>query len=351
MKKIYMTIIAALAIVSCVKDNTTEVNKGRAIDFRVATTRAVETTTENLNNIWVTAVGETGNIHFSKVEFVKNGNYFTTTNEYYWPADGSDLSFYAYAPSETAITADGATLTLDGSAQEITDFSPKSAIKDQMDLIVAVTTGNKTNADNGVELIFDHALSQIQINAFTNNTGYNYLIKGVRIGKVVSTADFNFADMDWDLAETKSNYEITYDAPVTLGADSQSLMGDDGNAMLIPQTLVPWDPEYDDINENEGAYVAFKINITTAEGAVVFPKTEGEYDWVAMPIDTKWVRGFRYVYNFDFTDGAGYIDPEKEVDPENPDDPNGPGGEVLGGAIEFKHTMYGWSSTSDNVNF
>lgn len=348
-KYIYTAAFAILAIVSCAKDDTKDVNKGRKIDFRVATTRATETTTDNLNGIWVTAISENGNAHFSKVQFTKENNYFVTPNAYYWPSDGSDLKFYAFAPSEELIGAEA--LTIDGTTQLIKGFTPASAIKDQIDLIVADGTGNKDNSANGAELVFDHALTQVEIRAYSNNTGYKHLVKGVRIGKVVSVGDLNLYDKTWDHGTEKSNYEITYDTPIELKAEAQSLMNPEanGNAMIIPQKLIPWDVENDKTNTLEGAYIAVKVNITTADGAIVFPSTAGEYEWVAFPIDTELIRGFKYTYKLDFSNGSGYVDPEKPVDPTDPTNPTNPGEQVLGGKIQFTHYIYGWSSSSTDI--
>lgn len=339
-KYIYTAAFAILAIVSCAKDDTKDVNKGRKIDFRVATTRATETTTDNLNEIWVTAIGENGNAHFSKVQFTKENNYFVTPNAYYWPSDGSDLKFYAFAPSEELIGAEA--LTIDGTTQLIKGFTPASAIKDQIDLIVADGTGNKDNSANGAELVFDHALTQVEIRAYSNNTGYKHLVKGVRIGKVVSVGDLNLYDKTWDHGTEKSTYEITYDLPIELNAESQSLMDSNvageqinRNAMIIPQKLTPWDVENDKDNTEDGSYLSVLINITTADGAVVFPSTEGEYEWVAFPISEELVRGFKYTFNMDFTNGSGYVDPTV---------PGTPGEEVLGGKIQFTHRISDWTS-------
>ena len=333
MKKIlYMIAIAAMAIVSCTKDNTKEVNLGQAIDFRVATTRATETNIGNLDKIWVTAISETATNHFTKVEFAKDGNYFVTPNAYYWPADGSNLTFYSYAPYEYSIGCES--VTIDGTTQKITGFAPATNVKDQIDLITCVTSGNKNTCQGGVELLFDHALSQIEIQAYSNNTGYVQKVKGVRIGKVGSKGDYDFALRGWDLNGDKADYEITFDTPVRLEAAAQSIMGSEGNAMLIPQTLTPWDQAGDKENTNEGTYVAVLINIETTDGAVVFPETRGEYAWSAFPLEGEWVRGFKYIYKLDFTDGAGFVEPGPEG-----------GEEVMGGKIKFTHYIYGWNTS------
>ena len=348
MKKIlYMTAIAALAIVSCTKDNAKEVNMGRAIDFRVATTRATETTTENLDKIWVTAISESLTNHFTKVEFAKEGSYFVTPNAYYWPADGSELTFYAYAPAESAIA--GESLTLDGTTQKLTGFAPALDVKSQHDVTAAVATGSKADSENGVALLFDHVLTQVEIQAYSNNTGYKHKVKGVRIGKVGAKGDYDFKLRDWTLNGTKANYEITYDTPIELTSEVKNIMGDygkelddatrNGNAMLIPQSHTPWDVTNDAGNAAEGAYIAVLVNIETAEGAIVYPETEDEYAWVAFPLDGEWVRGFKYVYKMDFTNGSGYKDPESSDDDDK-------GDSVLGGKIIFTHYIDSWSTDS-----
>ena len=58
-----------------------------------------------------------------------------------------------------------------------------------------------------------------------------------------------------------------------------------------------------------------------------------DYAWLAVPIDTKWEAGYKYVYTLDFTNGAGYSDPLDG--PET-------GGTVLGGAIKFTMEVNPW---------
>lgn len=64
--------VVALAMASCSKDDSTGINKGSAIDFRVALgTRAAETTTSNLTTIFVTAIDKNNANLFSDEEFSK----------------------------------------------------------------------------------------------------------------------------------------------------------------------------------------------------------------------------------------------------------------------------------------
>lgn len=340
--------VAAFAITSCSKDESTGLNNGRAIDFRVAMgSRATETTTASITNFFVTAIDANDANLFANQEFTKSGSFFTSTPAYYWPSDGSNLSFFAYAPSATDL---GAAVSISSASKTMTDFSPAAAIASQKDFITASATGNKSNETAGVALTFSHRLAQIEIKAKNTNQGYVYKVQGVRIGQPVSKATFDFGTSAWTLGTEKRNYEVTYTSAKTLNATAASIMAADGdNAMLIPQQLTAWVPASDKTNTAKGAYLAVKVNITTASGARVYPDASvGEYGWVAVPVGTNWVAGQKYVYTLDFSNGAGRVDPEKP-DPVDPD-PFKPGDPILGDPIKFTVTVTPWEDASQNLN-
>ena len=347
-KQLFLVVVAALAMASCSKDESTDINRGNAIDFRAALgTRAVETTTANLDKIIVTAINKTASNYFTDAEFTKNDAFFTSTPAYYWPSDGSDLSFYAYSPAASDL---GATVTINSTTKTLADFSPKANIGEQKDFVTANATGNKNNETTGVALLFKHQLSQIEIKAKNTNDGYVYKVQGVRIGQPVSKATFDFGTTSWQLGSVKTNYEATYaGSEKTLTGTAASIMAvADDNAMLIPQQLTAWTPDTDKTNTNKGAYLAVKVNITTKDGARVYPVASvGEYDWVAVAVDTNWQPGQKYVYTLDFSNGAGKVDPEKPM--PGPTDPFKPGEDVLGSAIKFTVTVTPWTSASENV--
>lgn len=345
-QSLFLVPLAALALASCSKDETTGTNIGHAIDFRSAMqTRATETTIENLNSFAVTAIDEQGKNYFTDVEFTKSENVFVSAPAYYWPSDGSSLEFFAYSPAKETL---GGTLTITGTDKTLADFVPAAEISAQQDFITAKATGGNANESTGVELTFDHQLAQIEVKAKSAHDGYVFKVRGVRIGKPVSKGTFNFADSNWALAGDKSNYEVTYTTDKVLDDTAVSIMGDgNGNAMLIPQQLTGWDSASDKTNEKGGAYLAVNVQIETVAGARVYPAV-GEYDWVAMPISTNWEAGNKYIYTLDFSNGAGVVDPEKPT-PVDPEDPFEPGDEVLGGAIKFTVSVQPWTDTPENV--
>lgn len=339
-KQIMFMAMTAMLIASCSSDDVVSTNTGRAIDFRTSVgTRGTETTTDNITKFWVTAIDEAGDNYFSKQEFTKDVGFFTSSPVYYWPA--GKLNFVAYSPSELDL---GGTLTISNTTKELKDFSPAAEIAGQKDFVTATAFGTKAdNETSGVALTFFHQLSQIEIKAKNSNTGYVYKVVGVRIGKPVSKGTFTFGANTWALTTTeKANYAVEYtSAPITLTKDTATMMGTaNDNAMLLPQQLTAWTPETDKKNANNGAYIALKIQITTKDGARVYP-AKGDYDWAAVAIGTNWKAGKKYVYTLDFSNGAGKVDPEKPQ-PVDPTDPFKPGEDILGKPIKFTVTVTDW---------
>lgn len=350
-KQIMFMAMTAMLIASCSSDDVVSTNTGRAIDFRTSVgTRGTETTTDNITKFWVTAIDEAGANYFSKQEYKKEkeGEFFTSTPLYYWPV--GTLNFFAYSPSETDL---GATVTIDKDTKNLADFSPATEIANQKDFVTATASGTRAaNETNGVELSFAHQLSQIEIKAKNTNTGYIYKVIGVRIGKPVSKGTFTFDTNKWTLTTTeKTNYAVEYTTPPRiLGTEAATMMGTaNNNAMLLPQQLVAWASATDKTNNANGAYIALKIQITTKDGARVYPaKAKGDYDWAAVAINTKWEAGKKYVYTLDFSNGAGKVDPEKPQ-PVDPTDPFKPGEDILGKPIKFTVIVTPWAPADQPV--
>lgn len=343
-KQIMFMAMTAMLIASCSSDDVVSTNTGRAIDFRTSVgTRGAETTTDNITKFWVTAIDEAGANYFSKQEYKKEGEFFTSTPLYYWPV--GTLNFFAYSPSETDL---GATVTINKDTKTLADFSPAAEIANQKDFVTATASGTRTaNEPKGVKLTFAHQLSQIEIKAKNTNTGYIYKVVGVRIGKPVSKGTFTFSTNTWSLTTTeKANYAVEYTTdPRTLTADTATMMGAaNDNAMLLPQQLTAWDFKTDQTNTKNGAYIALKIQITTKDGARVYP-AKGDYDWAAVAIGTNWEAGKKYVYTLDFSNGAGKVDPEKPK-PVDPTDPFNPGEDILGKPIKFTVTVTSWTDAA-----
>lgn len=341
MKKTPLILIGltTLALASCTEEESVNTYKGNAIDFRPAMgTRASETTNSNLSEIMVAAFqGSQTSPFFNPTLFSKGSDgFFTSTPEYYWPGDDSPIDFYAYSPA-----VPGGTLTLTSETKTLADFSPASDIAQQVDFITSSASGKKSaNENSGVELTFDHRLSQIEIQAKADNEAYVFQISGIRIGEPVSKGTFDFTTNAWTIDSDKAIYEDTYDTPKTLSATAVNVMGDKGNAMLIPQQLTAWAPDTDASNSAAGAYLSVKLQINTVAGAQVYPfPSDANCVWAAIPISTNWEQGKKYVYVLDFSHGGGYVDPK---DPQ-------PGEPILGGPIKFTVNVTDWASSEQDT--
>lgn len=337
--------IAVLAIASCAKDQTTEVNNGHAIGFRAGTeTKASPMETYQLTSFYCTAVDAAGANFFTDAGFARSGEYFSSSPAYYWPSDGSELNFWAYSPSSTAM---GVTTSINKDQQVISGFQPAEKFEDQVDLITATATGSKANEGTGVPLTFGHRLAQISVSAKNSNTEYIYKVYGLRVVNFQTNGTFNFADNKWSFATPsveKATCSTMFDAPVTLQtyyddltSDRIELENDDwdyvyNTAMIIPQTLVAWNPDTDPTNTAGGAYLSIAIQITTKDGDLIFPEN-GEYGYVATPLDIELAAGYDHHINLDFTNGAGYLDPEF----------GGPGS-ALGSTVKFTMKMNPWEA-------
>lgn len=334
-----MATVAAMALSSCSQDEPVSLNQGRAIDFRAAMdSRATETTNLNLSSIQVAAFLN-NQLFFPDMTYSKGSDdFFTSLTEYHWPGDDSQLTFYAYAPANP-----GGTVTLTADNKTMVDFSPAADLANQIDFITASATGTKSgNEATGVPLTFNHRLSQIEVRAKSDNKVYTFAISGVRIGQPVSKGSFDFVTNGWTLGTDKAVYTDVYSTPKVINSTAVSVMGDGGNAMILPQQLTAWDPEGDATNTALGAYLSVKLNVSTTEtGVQVYPfPSNGNCQWAAIPIDTNWEAGKKYIYTLDLTHGAGYVDP-KDPDPGTP---------VLGGPIKFTVEVVDWIDTPSDLD-
>lgn len=350
MKKfLFWSGVAILAITSCAKDQTTEVNNGHAIGFRAgAGTKATELYTYQLSSFYCTAVDASNANYFTNVGFARSGEYFASSPAYYWPADGSTLKFWAYYPSNEAT---GTEVSINASEQLLKGFKPKQLFEDQVDFIAAKAEGSKAD-EAGVEMNFYHELAQLSFHAQNQNSEYVYKVYGLRIANALTNGTYNFEDRQWtfDLSNVeKDSYSTLLDEPVTLVSYNKELTvksvqtqnGYDNvynTAMIIPQTLTAWDPAADPTCQAKGAYISLAIQVTSVNGDRIFPATEvGEYDWVAAPVSTELKAGYEHRYYIDFTKGAGLVDPEI----------GGSGsGSALGENIKFVVSVNPWSEPS-----
>lgn len=363
---IYLCAAAALTLASCSNDETVEVAQQKGISFRAVTglnTRASEVTTANLSALKVTAFWDKNNNKYdgfdTEVDYVKDGGVFNSADSKFWPKDENEvLSFTAFSDNWT-----GTKTITDKNTISVGGVTINADVDMQADMVyVTGVTGTKAaNETNGVALVLEHALSQIQISAKSDNKVYTYQVKGIRISNVDGVADFDVVADKWSNNGANDQvYKVEYNTPITLNGDAKSIMkAESNNLMLLPQagvnntgTTTAWDVKADKENANKGTYISVLLRITkTADNSNVYPAEGADtYGWAAVPASFTWKKGNKYVYTLDFTNGAGRVDPVDpgtEVDPGNKDP--GKGDKILGDPIKFTVTVTPWNPT-DNDN-
>lgn len=366
MKKNVLFLAAGLlAFASCSQDETTGLDNGGAIKFRPsigAVTRGPIITQANLSPFKVTAHDGTTNL-FTNLEVSSSdgGTTWTTAQTYYWPTAGS-LKFFAYAPATVAGAAMNAT------SQKIAGFTPATLVADQKDLVISYNTGTKAaNETSGVAMNFKHALSQIEVKAKCSNDNMRIIVKGVKVCRIPSTADFTFPtsptvtgyellQSQWSGPSNLKDYSTSLSSPVTLTSSEANITGDH-NFLMIPQQLTGWTGG----TSADGAYLSVLCQISSKDGSSyvqLYPDAPGLYAYSSVKIETNWKPGKKYIYTLNYCGpggGAGQVDPSP-TDPQNPSDPTidptpGTGGDpILGGPIKFTVTVDNWADENVGIN-
>lgn len=377
-KAFYMMAAAAIALSSCSSEETTDVAKSSTITFRTSVglnSRGAELTTKNIEKMWVSAFYQSdGSKYFLDEEFKKENDQNSTTfipvNAQYWQG-GRTYKFVAISPAknEWPVTPD---ITKD--QVTCTDLTPAENIADQKDLVIgAVDASSADHKAEGVDLTLKHILSQIQIKVKSANDNIVYRIKGIRIVNVNNNkGTFTYTTSTnspvWNLdGAAKTTYTNTFTDAIVLDGKNTTeatLTGENGGAMIIPQTITPWNGQKvtTGADYDGGTYISLLLNVKTKNGLkYMYPANaqgENSYGWVAVPVpNTEWEIGNKYIYTLNMSYGCGKVDP---VDPNQPGggtvDPGntdpGKGENVFGEVIKFNVAVSEWATptTSGDID-
>lgn len=361
MKKLGLLVLSSAAMfAACTSETDVQnVSPKDAISFNTTLKGVTRTvyTNETFDKFKVVALKSTDGTKEFEDDVVKvSASKWATTDIHSWPTDGAELSFFAYAPTdlienvETAITKD---------SQKLTGFSPKKTLADQQDIVTAFNKGTKAANQNGVDLKFRHALTQIEILA-TNEDVLRYKVevlgsKLVRVkkeGTMTFSKDANAAS-SWTVEDGTDSYGDKLPAAITLDATPQRVMTDGNNWMMLPQQLEAWDKA-----DNGGAYIAVLLRISKADGSPIYPTKKenavsAKFAYAAIPVNTNWQLGHKYTYTLKFFGsggGAGVVADElynPNVGAGNDSDvdetPGKTAGEaIIDGVINFNVTIEDW---------
>lgn len=374
--------LAALLLTTACSDDRTElINTGHEITFHTSVSRAANLTTGNLLDFQVWAYSGVSTTPFINGEIASrpntSANSFNLSYPIYWPSEFNSLDFWAFAPSPKN---NGYSVTLDEDNKKvsISGFTPAIAkqesgengvlaTKDQLDLIIAGRSAARSEVTNGIALTFNHALSQIVINAQRGSTDeghHNVKIKGAWIVNAYGKGDLTISNVIDDNDKVKDNYTFDWTAlntPTIYGSEFNTaveLTGTDPHALLstaaktdlllLPHNKVnvsKWDPTPKDAAEDRTnttgkAYILILCRVEAVHSGALHNgatdasvKTEGdnhlhqlfpvttawnddEYGYTCVPIDINWEPGKRYEYNLTFcgsNSGAGIYPPDGSI--------------------------------------
>lgn len=398
--------VMAAMVASCSTEDEIAVNpdpRGDAISFSTAVghSRATETTIDNLGDFRVVAKGvhPNGNIYDNYLIGSAEGggdlakrdgtsSIWKLDHSVYWPTSTPYAVFWAYTFAQSsginkAVLPDGVAFSYDNTdpnKAKLTGFTPvKNALtpqgetksgnwddgKDQTDMLVAFTSKSRTDGPSNVELNFNHALSQVRIQAKSAGKVESdhriVKIKGAWLvnakDKADYTTEYNSANRsiagEWGTPEFKSDnfsaYGSFFRTPVVLGKEYASktpaepkLLVDE-SLMLIPQELTAWNKnqnaEGSVIANNDGAYILLLCRVElehdgkSHEGATdladvkvvgdkhyhqQFPVNaerynDAEYGFVCVPVATTFEENKKYLFTLDIcgaASGAGNYPPD-----------------------------------------
>ena len=378
-KAFYMMAAAAIALSSCSSEETTDVAKSTAISFRPTVgfnSRGAELNATNFTEMWVSgfdmgATSGTGN-GFEAEKFTKQGstNEFLPDTPLFWQA-GSELRFFAINPVQTDWHG---TLTIDKNSASFSNVSIPTNIENQKDLVIGSKTVQANNYmdGKGVDLTLNHILSQINFKAINTNKRLTYHIAAIRIVNAKNGGSYSFDPTQSQTGVWAGNqsdavtYELDFKNNVIV------LNGTDGNteaflthkghgAMLVPQTLTPWNGK--EVVENTaqfdgGSYIALLVNVCFTNGTYVYPKKangDEDYGWIAIPLPknnaggdkAEWKMGNKYIYTLNLSEGCGKVDPVNpnpeggKVEPGTSDPDKG--ANIFGKPIKFTVTLAPWT--------
>lgn len=365
------TVLVAMS--SCMEDEVLERNQGNALAFRASIDKALSrsgnenvTDLSKLQEFKVTATIDGQSNYFTNmlVSKASSGSTWNTEHTYYWPK--YDLGFYAYAPTNIG------GVSINDAGKKIADFTPDKDVNQQIDLLVAYNTGNRTDNElSGVALNFKHALSQIDVQAKCSNPNIEIVVKSIRFVNVKTKGSFTYPAQTttagngttlagcWDLGNEVSSgadYKASFGQgqEVTLTNSPKSINPSNNNFMLIPQQLAKWEKT----SRETGAYIAVLCRISSKDGeqkTILYPESgdnAAKFGSIIVPIDTNWEAGKKYTYTLNFCGdggGAGLVDPNPDTTDPNVDPKPKPGSEggdpVLGNPIKFTVSVEEWVNT------
>ena len=373
---------AAFFLTSCSSDETIGVvaahpGERQEIEFSLdMMSRGTDRTIANLDTIWVYADDGAAEV-FPATAFIKNEyGYFKPKSKIYWPDDKENLNFTAFWPSLERLNTDQCTtpnnkhqkMTFTPGAVTLTNEIPQYSNLGY-DLITATKQMSKEDYKGTIALNFTHALTQVDFKVKQNPTAdHRVEIYGFEFRQGPDNiCDYSFKDGSWTFNNhPDSGLCKTNGAPdemVRVGEEPVSIVSENAAIYLHPMT---WIFSRYDLKQstNKTSQLRLFAKIYDEEGNLIYP-TEADMSNVDRATQASTISifksrfgadltgtgqiyiqlgkeditpepGHKYVFNIDFTFGAGYYSSADKTSPYAP---------ILKNPICADVTVEDWTST------
>lgn len=297
MKKFALLAVAAVAVLaSCSKEGSESTGGAKTIEFRSVVEKgraSVIGTTADLQSFFVLGDNGDDDLSFLSAAVYRDGASWSYAPKKVWPADNSDVKFFAYSPINDAVTS-SMSMAAGVASFNYTVPADQSVLNTACDLLVASGTGNGTvNAATPVSFTFYHALSAVTFTAINKNeaaTGLVYTISKIELTNLGVTSTYNFSTWAAPAAQA-TTYVAGVPAsgvavsPAGAAATGVKLLSANDVMMVLPQT----------------ALATSKVKITyglmNGDQVVIPAGTTKEF---ALPATFAFAEGQRYNFKFTF---------------------------------------------------
>jgi hypothetical protein len=328
-KMLFFAAIAATVLATgCSKEEgaQTAVNEANAIVFRGIVNKSTRATAvsglSELTNFFVEAGQHANGTAIADLDFLsasvyKDGTSWAYSPLKYYPSNGDEVDFYAYAPvKDVNMTTDLAIATGVAQFGYTVPYNQK-VDNTAVDLLVASAV-NKTAPAVAAPMAFtfNHALSGVTFSAANRNatsgagSELTYVISDIKITKLYNVGTFNypFSATSWapgTLAPRTDAYVaglpeagVALPAIGPLPAAAQNLLSANDIMMVLPQTVTVGTFDTDGVTPlaNE-TFVEVTYSLKDGAGVPVFTNIVRK---LALPTGFKFEAGKLYNFSFDF---------------------------------------------------
>lgn len=292
MKKILLAAVAALAIVGCTQNEEIEnVGQKAEINFGTIVSKTTRAAVTDLDVLKQAGVGftvyayNTGSKEMVKataasdlVSFMSNVKVTYDTQwklaggPYYWPLN-SKIQFFAYANPGTSTLV----YNVPADAQIYPTVTYTVAdVSAQTDFVVAKAT-DKMKDDGSVQLIFAHALTQVNFSV-KGADKYTYKVTSITLKGVANKGTYNWGATsdEWKSVSGSVNYSYTLKSePSVTGTEATTIGATDAALMLMPQAM----PTEVDKAAIEVVYQVYNGEVAITDEITSTIDLKGTTDW------------------------------------------------------------------------